>query len=180
MSNMTNRIQRLRATADFLAVHRPLLEGLEDDGSVWISVGVANIGIYIEQADTEDTPVDQKSLMREIRQGLNLRGVWEKSAYSEDFNISHRDTETGLRVTINANRTAVCEKRVIGTEEKVIPAIEARPEKVETVEIVEWDCGTLLSDDMADSHHTDPDDPDTPEAYSGADFSDLVGDETEA
>jgi hypothetical protein len=53
----------------------------------------------------------------------------------------------GLTLSLNANRAAVCTRRVVGTEDReveevVTPAVKRTV--VKPVEIVEWDCGSLL------------------------------------
>lgn len=47
---------------------------------------------------------------------------------------------------IGIPRQAVCERRVVGTEEVEEPDYSAVPKRKVTRDIVEWDCGSLLED----------------------------------
>lgn len=54
----------------------------------------------------------------------------------------------GLKVCFIASRDAVCERVVVGTREVTVeaaPAVPATPEHTETIEDVEWVCGSLLA-----------------------------------
>lgn len=60
----------------------------------------------------------------------------------------------GLRLQLGVTRSAVCERRVIGTEEVVIPAEPAQPavpQRVETRDVVVWDCAPILADQQVAS-----------------------------
>lgn len=58
----------------------------------------------------------------------------------------------GLKVCFIAAREAVCTRVVTGTREVTIaatpavPATEPQPERTQTIEDVEWVCGSLLAD----------------------------------
>lgn len=84
-----------------------------------------------------------KLLMTRLRRGIG--GKWSERASGETLTI-HSDWND-LRVEISSSRGAVCTPKVIGTEEKVVPAqeaIEAVPEHTETVIKVSshnnWSC----------------------------------------
>lgn len=53
----------------------------------------------------------------------------------------------GLRVQAYSGRNEVCERIVTGTETVTVPAIEAKPERTEVREVVEWRCHPILADD---------------------------------
>jgi len=108
-----------------------------------VSFYTGDSGVYI----TVYRP-DQRSLMRTLRRAIG--GEWRKGSSSWSFNIK-RDwglpaSDVTITINIEGDREAVCQKVVIGTHEKVIPAVEAQPERTEIVEEVEWVCGSLLTD----------------------------------
>lgn len=87
-----------------------------------------------------------RALMTGLRRELG--GTWQKSAVGDRFWM--HSTIGDVRVRIEGDRDSVCVPRVIGTEKKVIPAVEAveaQPERVEEVDVIEWDCGTILEGD---------------------------------
>jgi hypothetical protein len=77
--------------------------------------------------------------------------AWAKVAEEGDnpnASMSLHGQLAGLRITLTAYRDVVCTRRVTGTEdreveEEVTPAVTRKVTK--PVEIVEWDCGSLLA-----------------------------------
>jgi hypothetical protein len=72
--------------------------------------------------------------------------AWSKNADGAWFTLDGQ-LGGGLGVQLYADRDAVCTRRVTGTEEReveevVTPAVTRKV--VKPVEIVEWDCGSLL------------------------------------
>lgn len=72
-------------------------------------------------------------------------GKWDK-----------RESATGDQMSfvcegyqIQVDRETVCERRVVGTETVVVPAVEAQPARTETRDLVEWDCVPILSEAVA-------------------------------
>ena len=77
-------------------------------------------------------------------------GTLEKKFDDESIKLSGKID--GLHIGIFGNREGVCERVVVGTREVIVPAREAReaePEHTETVEDVEWICGSLLADEVS-------------------------------
>lgn len=87
-----------------------------------------------------------KDTMRTLRRELG--GLWKKQAYGDTFTIEQEVGAKSVNFTlrIQGDREKICTRVVTGTEVKTIPAVEAKPERTETVEVVEWDCGSLLDD----------------------------------
>lgn len=78
-----------------------------------------------------------------------LPGKVDKDVRGDAFDL--KGNLAGLKVQVVARRDEVCERRVIGTETVtksvpdptvVVPLVEV----TETVETVEWVCGSLLAD----------------------------------
>lgn len=77
-----------------------------------------------------------------------LGGTWAKDLDSTDDTARFTQTREGLDLSIVVRREQVCTRRVVGTETVTIPAqpaAEAVPERTETRDVVEWDCGSLLA-----------------------------------
>lgn len=102
---------------------------------------VADIDWFLQDEDA----ADQKSTAVEIIRRLG--GRWEKisSLVSMRF-LQERD---GFNLNVSVERSAVCERVVVGTEPVTIPAVEAQPERVEQREIVEWRCEPVLAEASA-------------------------------
>jgi hypothetical protein len=79
--------------------------------------------------------------------------TWNKRVWGKDGeHFELKGSLAGLTLALNANRQAVCTRRVTGTEEReveetVTPAVTRKV--VKRVEVVEWDCGSLLRPDAA-------------------------------
>ena len=79
-----------------------------------------------------------------------LPGTVTKEVDSSYYRIN--GTLSGLHVQATAYRDAVCERVVTGTREVTVPATPAtpaQPEHTQTVEDVEWVCGSLLAEATA-------------------------------
>lgn len=132
----------LLSRADFL---KDFLENHLDIPSPTVTLWNHSFNIDLTwhlQISHRDFLADQREAAQKITKSLG--GVWKKDSYGNTFSMKReekfeRDGDV-LRVnfTIIAEREAVCERRVVGYEEVVIPASE---ERVESREIVEWDCG---------------------------------------
>jgi hypothetical protein len=72
-----------------------------------------------------------------------IGGHWDKTDLYSDQMVWNQ-TRDGLRFHVAVLREAVCERIVTGTHMVTIPAVEAKPERTETVETVEWRCLPLL------------------------------------
>lgn len=132
----------MRSTADFLARHREYLDRLvADDRIAWVSMSPGSLSIDLAEEKNE------RETMREIRSALRA-GRWDKDAYQNSFAlVSHRTDDEPVSIRINGHRDQVCTAKVVGQETKTIAAVEAKPERTEVVDVIEWECGTLLGDD---------------------------------
>ncbi len=88
---------------------------------------------------------DQKRAMQDITRILG--GKWAKDGDGDMFELERH--LGGILLLVTASRTAVCERVVTGTRQVTVPAVEASPERVETVEAVEWVCGSVLAEVVA-------------------------------
>lgn len=95
---------------------------------------------------------DQREMAATIARALPCtlgKRVWGKE--DEHFELNGV-LGGGLKVAINADREAVCTRRVTGTEEReveetVTPAVTRKV--VKRVDVVEWDCGPVLGSALA-------------------------------
>ncbi len=87
---------------------------------------------------------DQKPLARQIVRALG--GKWDKRTWDGTYLLNQKP-DRGLEYIIYLDRDEVCERVVVGQTEKIMPAVEAQPERVELVDEVEWRCGSILSED---------------------------------
>lgn len=132
----TSTVAQLRLAADVLADH-----DLPAAYVTCYSSGTIEICWYLYINGK-----DQAGNAHKILQALG--GTWNKSAQGDDrfcFDQVVRDGIVKLHVSVA--RDEVCERVVVGTEDLVVPAspaVEAQPERVETREVVEWRCGSLL------------------------------------
>lgn len=139
----------LLSRADFL---KEFLEQHPDIPSPTVTIWSHSYGIDLTwhfQISHQDFLADQRDAAQKTARALG--GFWEKDSYGEMFHMKRVEKfeRDGDMLTVNfriiAEREAVCERRVVGYEEVVIPASE---ERVESREIVEWDCGPVLGDHL--------------------------------
>lgn len=172
-------INRLRAIADLLLINHDFFVAHSYDevmdGQDWDDRDKFTYMTYYASGGGLSISVmgpEAKELMRDLRRRLRP-GQWRKYVSGETFRITTPYEADQPSIDITASRDTVCVKRVVGTELREIPAVEAQPARTETVEKVEWDCGNLLDDTDPNETHLTVDD-DEP-----ADFDELVGDEME-
>src|SRR5215831_9406784 len=147
LSRINRRAEKHLTTARFLLEHADLLASLDYDTmsekfglydetpyvSYWTDSG--GVTICVEGPEPRET-------MRILRKAIG--GRWDKKTSSYSFAIERE--WNGITIEIQGDRESVCQRVVTGTHERVIPAVEARPARTETVEEVEWVCGNLLDD----------------------------------
>lgn len=75
-------------------------------------------------------------------------GTCKKDATSELFSVVKMFGP--FKVEGIAYRDNVCERIVTGTEKVTVPAVEARPEREEVRELVEWKCSPLTAVEFTD------------------------------
>lgn len=132
-------VANLHASADLLAsVDLP-----HDPYIVTSASGAVSWSWYLMHDTDED---GQKSAAAAIIRAIG--GRWDKSEIY-DGQMVWKQKRDGLEFHVAVTREAVCERIVKGTKKVTIPAKAAQPERVETVEDVEWRCLPLLADDEA-------------------------------
>lgn len=174
-SDVRREVAKMRAQADFLAKHEEILEELHYSRQMEILQAERDLEIE-RFAETHprlgEARVGEKVTMEEVtyvdyscgwHQTFNVHGphatemmtrlrrafggMFIKAASSWDFSLTQdRSFEDGGTIRITTGRDEVCTKKVIGTEVKVIPAVEAQPERTEIIEKVEWECPSILED----------------------------------
>jgi hypothetical protein len=143
MNDHTKLVAALREAADLLEQH-PELPQPYITSSISGKTSLA-WQLVIESIHGLDL-AGQKATAREIIRTVG--GQWAKQD-GVDF---YFEQERGLLdLVVVVKREAVCERVVVGTETRTIPAVEARPEHTETVEKVEWRCQPLLADEHAEA-----------------------------
>jgi hypothetical protein len=96
---------------------------------------------------TAEDFAEQKRLARLILRTIG--GKWDKKPGSEMNFKQGSILDDPISYIVQVSREAVCRRVVTGTEEVTIPAVEAEPERVETVETVEWICEPVLAEAVA-------------------------------
>lgn len=131
----------LRAAADVLDAH-PDLPAPYITTSSHRGEHKADLSWYLT-LDARDDLATQKALAGRIVRAID--GHWEKIPDTyQDFVF--RQERPGLRLDVQVEREAVCQRIVTGTETVAIPAKPAEPMRVETREVVEWRCEPLLAE----------------------------------
>lgn len=144
-------IRAHRQVASFLDRHAELIESLSYDvmcekfGGDTDEMPWVGLYSYCDGIDFTVHGSNQRETMRVLRRAIG--GQWEKGGYGNTFRISRDYCD--IRISIRGDRNEVCQRVVTGTHTEVIPAVEARPERIEQVEEVEWVCGNLLDDNGA-------------------------------
>lgn len=167
MSEAIAYVRRLRTVADFLASIEHVLNEYSYTEARKANPDtsydeVSYVNFYHTPLGTEVTldchGPESRDLMVTLRKAIG--GEWRKdvrdSEYSPAFLLRRDIPVTGrtndydhITICIESPRDSVCKPKVIGTKTVTIPAVEARPEQVKEVEVIEWDCGNLLDDSGA-------------------------------
>lgn len=145
-STNTSIAAALRQAADLLDQHPDIGPGVyitAGDRYASTGEGYAELNWYLH-IDHKDTG-EQKAKAAQIVRALG--GKWDKVDHGGD--MTFRQQRGPVRLDVQVKREAVCERVVVGTETRTVPAVEAQPERTETVEKVEWRCQPLLADDTA-------------------------------
>lgn len=90
----------------------------------------------------------QRATAREILRSIG--GKWDKSVDGPVARFTQ--VRDGIAYDVSVVREAVCVRRVVGTETVTIaaaPGQDPQPERTETREVVEWDCGPLLGEQVS-------------------------------
>ena len=130
--------EALRQAADLIEAHPGLPRSYitsRSDGTVDISWQLMN--------QDDRSHAAQKAAMQKIVRAIG--GKWNKVNYGTD--TFHFKRQIGLvHLDAYADREAVCERIVTGTETVTVPAKPAEPARVEEREVVEWRCEPLLAE----------------------------------
>lgn len=133
-------------TAERMAFVAELLAGLPADLPAPCVFAYSNGTVEVTWQVLHDEAETQLPTMLAVRRAIG--GQWEKKPWGDRFDISQQVNDW-LTVEVYAHRDVVCTRRVVGTEQFTVPAVEAQPERTETREIVEWDCHPILGDEPA-------------------------------
>jgi len=142
--------QSLRVLADLQDAHPDLpLPYATAYGS-----GKVEVYWFLHINDLEEDLPGQKTTAAQIVSTIG--GKWDKrEGLFDNTRYEFTQSRDGLFLEVVVNRAAVCERVVIGTHEVTvsaipkIPARRATPERVETVEDVQWVCSSLLAKSVA-------------------------------
>lgn len=133
---MSTYTEALRNLADFIDDNPEL-----NIGTGWDQVRLNAMGSELNI----HLPLEgQKDSARALRRALG--GVWGKTHNGNSLYLDQSGIFGFFDTTVFLDRNATCERKVVGTEDVVMPAVEAQEERIETRDIVEWDCGNLLED----------------------------------
>lgn len=129
-------VEKLRAAADLIAAHPDL-----PDPCIF---GYRNgaVDVTWQLMNNEATKGDQRAAAQQILRAIG--GKWDKEPWGDRFDFAQ--DYRGLKLQIYTHREQVCTRRVVGTETVTIPAVEAKPERTEVVDVVEWDCEPVLTE----------------------------------
>ncbi len=131
------------AQAEMLRIAADLIESMPSIPApcVW-AYSSGTVAVQWQLMHNADTKDGQRLAAQQIIRAVG--GKWDKKPSGDSFNFERE--YRGLGLEILADREQVCDRRVVGTEDVTIPAVEARPERVEVREIVEWDCSPVLAE----------------------------------
>lgn len=124
------KVAYLRAYTKLVAKHPDITFG---------AVSWAGDSSYVICSDADE--------MTRIRRELG-GGKWRKQASGDTFYL--HGTVSGVKVTLFASRSQVCERVVVGTETKKVPDPNA-PMIEKEVDVVEWVCPESLLDGVEDA-----------------------------
>jgi hypothetical protein len=136
--------QGLRAVADLIDAH----PGLPEPYTSFYGSGNIDVQWYLQIQNQDFTW--QKATAAKIVSDIG--GKWNKRDLVEGRLDFEQTLDNGVHLTLTVSRDAVCERVVIGTHEVTIPetpampACDATPEHVKTVEDVKWVCSPLLAE----------------------------------
>lgn len=132
-------VEALRQVADLLEQHPDLPQPYVTSSYA----GRVDARWYLS-IDSPGAPAEQRATAQQIIRAIG--GHWDKDIRDDEVRFT---AKLGLLdLDVQVVREAVCTRRVVGTEEVTIPAVEARPERTEVREVVEWDCQPILADEQ--------------------------------
>lgn len=134
---MSDHTEALRKLADFLDENPLIAER--------VTVHADGMDLAIFTDGWSDPKQDKREVASLIKA---LGGRWDKAVNGDTDEAIRFEQEGALgfrQVRVYANRQATCVRRVVATEDVVVPAVRATPKRTVRREIVEWDCGPLLA-----------------------------------
>lgn len=137
-----------RTLADVLRAAADLIEAHPDLPAPYVTAHTSGVKVdlawYLNINDNCVDLADQKATAARIVAAIG--GTWEKLPDTYSTGFTFRQERDGLKLDVQVEREAVCERVVTGTETVTIPAKPAQPERTETREVVEWRCEPLLAE----------------------------------
>lgn len=132
--------ETLRAVADLIESHPdlPLPYVCVYDHTPY----QADLNWYLQINQRSEGEAHQRAQALAIVRGIG--GKWRKDVIGDSFRFEQEID--GLNLDVQVTREAVCERVVVGEETVVIPAVEARPERIEKRDVVQWRCEPLLAE----------------------------------
>lgn len=131
---MTDYTEALHKLADLIDANAATFEG--------VSVHADNDTLSVFTNGWGSADQDKRDVAAVLKA---IGGTWEKEASDSSLKFEQSYVLGYFDTVVYANRAATCVRKVVGTERVVVPAVEAAPARVEELEIVEWDCGSLLA-----------------------------------
>ena len=144
MNDQSTLPEALRQAADILAAH----PGLPSPYLTASSYGDDSFYVHLTwqlMNQYDRSLAAQKAAVQQIVRAIG--GKWDKVELGDTFHF--RQTIGAVELDAYADREAVCERIVTGTETVTIAARPAEPERVEEREIVEWRCEPILAEAVA-------------------------------
>ncbi|MET4703067.1 hypothetical protein [Frigoribacterium sp. UYMn621] len=150
---MTIRTDAIRKVLDLMDANPGVLqEAVESEygfQSKTASIGFHDRGldIHLPSAWTDENRAAQKILVRQIIRAFG--GTWKKQDSGSTMYFRREGIFGYFEATIYADRAAVCERVVTGTKTVEHARVEAVKAYKETVDVVKWECKSLLADEPA-------------------------------
>lgn len=163
MSEYTNhvmrKVQHYREVANYLADHADFIDSLThanqaEPDDAWDTVTYMDWWESYQGITFTVRGPNAKKMVRQVRSTLG--GTWDKRYVADELELTQEVSER-LTIVIAVDREEVCTKKVTGTEIKrqrdpakinalrtaMQDAINALPVEDISVDIVEYDCGSL-------------------------------------
>lgn len=140
---MTEYTEALHKLAEFIDEHSDLFGTHYGINHIAIN-GAGDLGIHSPTFWGDVDGAEEKANMRAIIRALG--GTFDKEFSGSNLYLRRKGFLGFFNVVIYANREGVCERKVVGTKTVEHARVAAVPAFTETVEEVEWECGTLLGE----------------------------------
>lgn len=94
--------------------------------------------IYEDYGDDGNSAVENMAAKRRA-----IGGQWQKETTNYEFALT-QSVSDNLTIKLSVSRDAACTPRVVGQETVEVSDYSNCPKKMETRDIVEWDCNPIL------------------------------------